>query len=266
LINGPKSPQQWFDYGVHTFATLLIGHSAAWCSHPGDAEKDPAKGGYDGHPVYWTGKGKKRKHKHKKLPDEKFSPDQNRCPTDVTTKIVGGCGRKEWVAHSFVLGRVQNVKSAGKYRRKKLWWGNHAGRAERDALLMQVEGVESKLYHQKLITPRFLFYADGCRTMLTTNLGEHYIGDGAKYFHGWVYSVSDAQAAYMCDDLFVRWIKGTKADPAPTEYDMDRFVQVYKKQAVRTRGRRRYHARLMNAGGVLNAERDKPDAKAEALE
>ena len=95
-----------------------------------------------------------------------------------------------------------------------------------------------------------MFYTGGCRTMLTTNFGEHFVQNETRYYHGWMYSVWIRENRLFAKDFFRRWIKGTAANPAPTEFDLTRFVQAYR-DAVGAPGVSSY-PRIMNRDGVLN--------------
>jgi hypothetical protein len=254
MVNGPKDPVDWFKHYGRQYVVIFTGHSSCWC----DSES---------HPTYHRGQGRRRREVPKRVPNSRFRPDQNVCPADVSNRRTGGCGEKNGVGHQLVLGRSPNLASLGNMRRKKLWLGNFTDSTNRNSISFLTEGHPDREFDITRYAPRLMFYADGCRTMLTTNLGEHFTENGTKYFHGWIYSVMDDVAAGMVVDLFRKWIKGTRADPAPTEFELNRFLDVYRREGTRTRGRRRYYARVMDNSGVLNPSNSAtPASTAEALE
>ena len=93
--------------------------------------------------------------------------------------------------------------------------------------------------------PRFLYYTGGCRSILTTNFGEYFVRNGTKFFAGWTYVGLDYAEYRMIRRLFRRWIKGTRADPAPAEYLTQRFVQAYAAVS-QNQSISRYHPRLID--------------------
>ena len=111
--------------------------------------------------------------------------------------------------------------------------------------------------------PRLLFWNGGCRTILTTNNGERYVNNGTRYYHGWIYSPGCDYGKFAYDVIH-RWLKGTRADPAPDEFDVERLLPAYREEA--TRGTRpRYYPRIMDQPhGVLNPAAA-PDAAEGAL-
>lgn len=256
LVDGPRSREDLFAHYEHQFIVVVNAHGGCWCK-------------FENHPTYPKGRGSSRQELYKRLPRDGFLPDQNVCPTDVSSRRTGGCGEKNWVGHGIVLGRSPNQASLGSMRRKKFITGSIPGRTERDMLGLIVEdnNNESGRFYTSQFVPKFAFYSNSCRSMLTTNLGEVFLAEGTKYFHGWTYSVLEVPAADMTVDLFTKWIKGTRADPASTEFDLNKFPDVYKKEAARTRGRRRYYPRIMDGSGVLNSSnRASPSSTAEALQ
>jgi len=268
LLTGPPSIREWARSYGEKFAVLFLGHAAAYCTYPGSG-LEPADTNYDGHPVYWKGRrGKKTSH-FKKVPRDGFPPDQNLCPTAISKARTGGCGQKDWFGHQLHLGRSPNQPALGSMRNKKYWYGNRPGRTKRDGLELIVQDNDkvSGIYTIKRLAPRFLFFGDSCRTIMTTNFGEHYTAASTKYFHGWVFTVDDSVAASACNELFRTWIKGTPRDPASSEYDLDRFLQIYRHQYSRTRARRKDHPRIMDETGVLNSSlKAAPTNSSEALE
>jgi len=86
--------------------------------------------------------------------------------------------------------------------------------------------------------------------MLTTNFGECFTRNETQYFHGWTYSVWISENRTFARNFFRTWIKGTQADPAPTEYDLQRFLRTYRDVAGGP-GISSF-PRIMNRGGMLN--------------
>lgn len=254
MVNGPNSVEDWLDHYHRQFVVIFSGHSGCACkSHD--------------HPTYSRGSGRNQREVRKRLPGSRFRVDQNACPADIDRPRVGGCGEKGGVMHQLILGRLPNQASLGSWRNKKLVLMNRYYQTETNKLYMVVSNDDFEPFFTTQYEPRFLFYADGCRTILTTNMGENFTDNETKFFHGWIYSVDDDVAAGLMIDLFKKWIKGTRADPAPNEFDAGRFIDVYRRETVRTRGRRRYHARVMDSTGVLNpSNRASPTATAEAIE
>jgi hypothetical protein len=99
--------------------------------------------------------------------------------------------------------------------------------------------------------PKFCFFSGGCRTMLTTNMGEHFCQNGSTYYSGWVYSPA-CDYGLFCYDLFTRWIQGPPGEPPPEEADRAAFRAAYQYAANRN-DRSQYHPRLMDRFGVTTA-------------
>jgi hypothetical protein len=110
--------------------------------------------------------------------------------------------------------------------------------------------------------PRMFFWNGGCRTILTTNMGELFTDQvgGTRYYHGWQYSPSCDYGKFCCD-FFSAWIRGSKKDKAPNEYDTGRIEKAYRDAALIGR-RPKYHPRVMDLTGVLNP-REEPGSKEE---
>jgi hypothetical protein len=188
-----------------------------------------------------------------------FPPDENRCPprTKAAAPKKGGkkpvtpdvgCGNRSHVRETIFIDRIQHEGKS-----VTLSVGSAApADSSYQHLCFYPWGVERKridLHKCPIWMPRFAFLADACRTMLTTNLGELVVNNGCRYYHGWVYvSYPDAD---LINPLFRRWIKGTKADPAPVEWEAEgRFEATYHKVA-RLGVIKQYEPRLMDKSGVL---------------
>jgi hypothetical protein len=112
--------------------------------------------------------------------------------------------------------------------------------------------------------PRFMFFNGGCRTILTTNFGEHFCHNQTRYYSGWVYSPG-CDYGRFCYDIFTRWIKGSQDDPAPEEFDVTRLEDAYR-FATNRGTRAQYHPRLMDRFGRTTADMAAPvDAADRAL-
>jgi len=203
----------------------------------------------------------------KELYYEGFPPDEDCCPTELLHGKKGGrggaagCGNRSHVAEALWFGKM-TYRAA---ERGIVKFGNKIPTNENrvypqvylDGQLKGRVDVKSCTFFM----PRFAFLADGCRTILTTGLGQLVLDNGSRYYHGWTYTSSDS--ANLIGPLFRRWIKGTPSDPAPVEYEFeDRFPQAYLKLTQKG-GLRSSEPRLMNKSGVLLAAA--ADRAAEAL-
>jgi hypothetical protein len=248
MTGSPRDLEDWRRHFRHRYIVILFSHGSCGCYHIDHPRED---GELDGRrmDLYHSG----------------FAPDQNICPTGILDTPearrdleaarrhyrcdFGGCGHKSHVYHRNWLG---SVAVRGSRRRTTFSIHNHPGRVERDDLVIAPDPTGEAL-HLVLSTdaPRLFVWNGGCRTMLTTNLGEYFVQNGTKYYHGWIYSpLGDyGRIAY---DVFTRWIQGTPADPAPDEWDVARLVPAYRDAA--SRGTRpRYYPRIMDREhGVLN--------------
>lgn len=255
---GISSPARWIRYYSHRYIVIIAGHAAAKCRHAS-------------HPMEGTGDQRDFVPMHHRG----FTPDQNCCPTRLETTQAGqndlaweqryyrrstfaGCGQRSRVGHAQELAAGRNGMFVGnlpddasrniiylltKPARRTDSWGRHTlsmGRRE----------------------PRLLFYCGGCRTMLTTNFGECFTRNETQYFHGWTYSVWISENRTFARNFFRAWIKGTQADPAPTEYDLQRFLRTYRDVAGGP-GISSF-PRIMNRGGMLN-RRPTPASSSGAL-
>jgi len=269
LMEGaPKDAQQWVRYWRHRYIVVVVCHAACFCSHPDHPRK-------------------------KKNPDEfmemwhrGFVPDVNACPKEL--ELAGfftieedlkkykqewfdGCGNKSHVTQWSGLGRLDSDEKFVVY--------NSVNVPEQRLICsrQKLEPRDPKDRHKKRNWleaeavpldpddfPRLMFYNGGCRTMLTTNFGEPLIEAGTRYHCGWIYSVLDEVDGRMCPEFFKRWIKGTKKDPAPVEFDADRVPDVFR--AVAALGEAPdWHPRIMDGNGVLNVRKE-PDAVFRSLQ
>ena len=273
-----NSAGDWFRRYGFRYIVIVTGHAACYCTH-------------DAHPKYRTRHGERAYEMYHRS----FFADLNHCPLEgdlpqtrtarreqredqehyrrIFGRIGGGCGNKSHVGHDLILGRFSSRALIRQIRGKKIYLGNVAGRVERDALSFFVKGEpapaanataeqralqQGGLYRSTRGTPRFLFYADGCRTILTTNLGEHFTSNGAdphtKHYHGWIYSVLATEARRFSKKLFTQWIGGTRNDPATVEYDTDRFKRVYRELS--NSSHVKAHPRLMEEAATLSTHMD----------
>ena len=85
-----------------------------------------------------------------------------------------------------------------------------------------------------------------------------YCVGGTGYYQGWQFSPGCGYGKF-CRDFFSSWIKGSKKDKAPNEYDTSRIVKSYR-DAAAIGTRPKYHPRIMDFTGVLNP-REEPDSK-----
>jgi len=258
LMNGaPKSNRDWFEHFKYRYIVLVLGHAACGCEHPD-------------HPTETLGKGKKKR-EHKMDPYHcGFVPDRNVCPKELEkTKEAkrsikeaeahyhhkfAGCGNQSHVFHQNLLGRRDKTEYCLGDPRMPL--------ADTTMLLIFSTGPGGTsnsiaLPHR---APRMFFWNGGCRTILTTNMGEQFTNlvGGTGYYHGWQYSPG-CDYGKFCSDFFSIWIKGSKKDKAPNEYDTSRIVKSYRDAAL-IGTRPKYHPRIMDFTGVLNA-REAPDSK-----
>jgi len=262
IRGGPGSPERWLRYYRHRFMVIVLGHGGCDCTH-GD------------HPVNSQG----RRHP---LYDRGFDPEGNCCPTAISSDpavqadvaqeeqydrshgfqnwpagepLYGGCGHTTHVYHTVGLGRT----SGG----RRLGFHSLPGRAERDVLALRVGGGGVQAVRMEETAPRFIFFNGGCRSMLTDNLGEHFIRNQTRFYSGWVYSPG-CDFGQFCYDVFTRWVQGTEEDPPEDPVCPDRFVRAYQ-HAVSCGTRAQHNPRLMNRAGRIPAHPD-PAQVEEALE
>lgn len=267
LERAPDDKDEFFKFHACRAMVLFLGHASAGCFYSGtqpfnlpDGSQNPA---YDGHPRYQH-QGQSR---YKKLPSKNFAPDQDACPTDVSTSRTGGCGQRDSVGMHMLLGRGRRSAPAG-YSRNKWWFGNQAGRAATDGLELSVEnspaGLVDAVYSEELSPlPRFCMWNDGCRGMLTSKIGDIYNANGTRFYVGWVYSVGDSTAAGNIRSVFRKWLVGTASNPAVDEWDMDRFKAILTEEMVRTSSRRRYNGRFTDNGTRINPNAPPPPTQAQ---
>ncbi|MDP3000603.1 MAG: hypothetical protein Q8N47_24175 [Bryobacterales bacterium] len=254
MIGPPKGAPDWAKHFHHRYLVFLLGHAACGCVHPD-------------HPERTVGKGKKQKKVKLDVYHSGFVPDRNICPTEIEkTKAAklsikadeahyhtrfGGCGNRSHVCNYLALGRKGKTSYA-----VGVW--SMPAKDRTYLTLYQFAPQDGYKLSLSSRTPRILLWADGCRTILTTNLGEFFVNQTVptKYYHGWEYSVIDDHSCSQIGlDVMTRFIKGTKKAPAPNEYDTTRIVQAYR-DAARLGTRPRYYPRLMDSSGVLNPRED----------
>lgn len=257
LMSGPpKDVRDWLAHFDHRYVVIMEGHAACFCTHPE-------------HPEGTVGKGKLKRKVKLDPYHGGFVPDLNVCPVELEdTKAAkaaiqedmahyktkfGGCGNRSHVCHKNLLGR--RGKSA-------YYLGiNRSGEDLTKLAVYATNPTTGGYIKASGRVPRLMFWNGGCRGILTTNQGERLVQQeaGTRYYHGWHYSTADNE---FCRAFFMRWIQGTKKDPAPNEYDLTRFESVYRDLAkLGTRGND--HPRLMNSSGVLNP-REAPSGKEDA--
>lgn len=248
MTGSPRSLDDWRRHFQHRYIVIIFGHAACGCEH----NDHPRAGGVP------TGDRLDLFHRG-------FAPDQNCCPRNIESTPeaqqqlqadrqhyhhdFGGCGHKSHVRHYNSLG---NVSQTGSRTRTRLWIANQAPPSTENDLLVWPDPNGSAFWMNLANTgPRVFLWNGGCRSILTTNAGEHYVNTGTRYYHGWIYSPACDYGKFAYD-VFNRWIKGTSANPAPDEYDIARLLPAYRDAA--TSGTRpRYYPRIMDrASGVLN--------------
>jgi hypothetical protein len=209
----------------YRYIVIIFCHSSCACDHAG-------------HPRRPDGS-------LKRVFQRRFSPDQNACPDDLPeTAVYGGCGHREGIEHHLYLGRLPSNATPAAHAGKELWLGNDQTWNDDQRLLLSVEGVLDRRMHIRR-GPRFLFHTGGCRTMLTSNLGEYWVKSGAKFYSGWTYVGLDYAENIFSRHLFRRWIKGTSAEPAPAEYLTQRFIQAHARASSLSQPSR-YYPRLID--------------------
>jgi hypothetical protein len=245
MTGGPPSVDYWIRRFQHRYIVVFLGHAACWCDasdHPVYKREPPSRDWKRGGPMDLHHSG--------------FIPDLNACPVHLIGSGAaratirrdegeertwfGGCGHRPWVSHSCSLERKHRL-----YNRAD------DGSPRRDALL--VEGpTDSKWLDMSATTPRFCYWNGGCRSMLTTNLGEHFVKNGTKYYTGWAYSPRRDYGNF-CYRMFSRHLHGpTDKQTGEVIEDLEtRFLPAYRREA-RRGPRPRYHPRIMDSGGVLN--------------
>lgn len=266
LMEGaPKSAEQWLSYWKHRYIVVLACHAACQCTHADHPRK------------------KKHPDEFMEMHHRGFVPDKNVCPTEMELNGIlmmaedmekykqesfDGCGNKTHVTQWSGLGWINNDEKYVVYNTidRPALVLSHQKRAAVDP---KDRGKARPFAEAKGVTletddfPRLMFYNGGCRTMLTTNFGEPLIEAGTRYHCGWIWGVLDEVDGRMLPDFFKHWIKGTKKDPAPVEFDGDRVPDAYR--AVAALGEAPdWHPRIMDGNGVLNP-RVEPDRAPKAL-
>jgi len=194
-----------------------------------------------------------------------FPPDKYVCPTErwTPTKWLKrqlaydrrrgaqkGCGHNGHVGHALYLGRLQSSHPRGGFDgRGRAYLGNSDRRVRTDRLFASTETVRKGIVIKDWdLAPRFAFWNGGCRTMLTTNMGNVIVTNGTRYYFGWVYVSDECPLPVR---VFKDWIKGPGAK---TEYDTERFLESYYRM-VKKNSWMRYEPRLMTSAGPLPARR-----------
>jgi len=265
MMGNPRSRDQWLSYYRNRYIVAVQGHAICECGH-GE------------HPTREIGRGRQRRRVPMDLYHSGFTPDRYVCPpniedTDVARTQVdwdrrhyrrpfGGCSHSSHVIHALNLGRDQSAR-----RQVALAHQLNRPTTERPLLVLDkrrdTDPPELRGLGSSDLDPKLLFYAGGCRSLLTKNLGERFTRNGTKYYHGWVYSVWITENQRFCLDFFRRWIKGTDEDPATSECDPNRFVSAYR--AINGRSYVSCHPRLLEGQNILNP-RPAPDTAARAVE
>lgn len=254
MEGGPKSAKEWGLYFQHRYIVIVLGHASCHCRHPSHPRKDDKPtGNFLG--VFHQG----------------FVPDQNCCPKEIrrTKKVkaelkaaekkykqkFGGCGYRSHVAHWNYLGKKANgeeVRLGIKWNELKTdWIGLWSSKKDRTS----PGGYKYPEFYSVPMpnkVPRLLFWNGGCITILTTNLAERLTKNGTRYYSGWTYSPA-CDYGKFCYDVFRRWIKGLKNDPAPTEFNVDRLPRVYVAEAGKS-NRPSFHPRLTDKDLTLSQE------------
>jgi hypothetical protein len=213
------------------YMIIILSHSSCACYHVD-------------HP-------KKKDGSYKNVFRSGFKADQNVCPDDrKETAKFGGCGNRSGIQSYFLFGRYPKGTTPHKYAGKKVWLGNDTTWSKNKRLHLEIEGSDSGHIPRMNWVPRFLFHGGGCRTILTTNLGEYFVKSGTKFYAGWTYVSVDTPNGSICPKLFKRWIKGTSADRPAAENLTDRFVQAFAYAASRP-SVRKYHPRLIDSSCTL---------------
>lgn len=110
--------------------------------------------------------------------------------------------------------------------------------------------------------PRAMFFNGGCRSILSSNMGDGIVAGKSHYYTGWRYS-PQCDYGFFVADFFRTWIKGSNDEPAETEYDIYRVVPGFLECAARGT-RPSWHARIMDMFGVYPPQQA-PDTIENAL-
>lgn len=248
LMNGgPPNRDYWIKRFRRRYMVIFLGHSDAWCDasdHPRYRREPPSRSYARGDRMA--------------LPGTAFIPDLNACPFHMLDSRAakkalkaderkdrtwfGGCGHRPWVSHSCGLERGMRLR-------------NYAVEGDSDRTYLLVEDSRrggSTWVDMSEDAPRFCYWNGGCVSMLTTNLGEHFVKNSCQYYTGWTYSPG-CDYARFCYVVFAKYLRGPK-DPKTKERIEDqvsRFLPVYRREA-RRGTRPKYHPRIMDRSGILN--------------
>lgn len=268
-LNGnPRNPADWIKRFQHRYIVAVQGHGTCGCKH-------------NDHPKRRVGRGRTAREEPMDPHHWGFDPDRFVCPTGIEDtnlarrqlrfgrrhyrREFGGCGNASHFYSAVSMGTMRS-------NRRKAFLLNLPGApatSEPVLFLAKRRATDAderyRMGHDE-IPPRLLLYAGGCRGMLCKNLGQTFTGNGTKHFHGWVYSVWIRENLHFCLDFFRLWIKGTRQEPAPSEFDLARFVDCYRRTTRNTYGDVSWHShpRLMEGRNVLNT-RAAPDRAARTL-
>lgn len=242
MEDSPRDLKDWYMHFRHRYIVIVLGHAAAMCKY-----------GLPDHPTMdGTAKTAPRNMYHSAFP-----PDRNRCPKKpydtpeakaevaaaeehYKTKF-GGCDHKERVVHFNMVGYSP-----------KTFFGNTVENGQRKTLVIgHLSGKKAAGIPMETRTPRLCYFNGGCVSITSTNLAEYFTFNGTRYYSGWTYSpVCDY--GRFCYEVFTHWIQGTPEDPAPNEFDANRFLAAYVKAASPPH-RAKFHPRLTDRTCGLSA-------------
>ena len=253
LMNRVRNIDDWIKHYRNRYIVTIQGHGGVYCAH-------------SDHPTRTVGSGRRARTERMDMYHRGFAPDNYYCPTGVEETEAGrrehrwalrhyghpfgGCGNSSHVYHSLSLSQDRSTRrkmlavslpNQDTSLRPQVALGKRRGRS--DERVIRMLGVDDN-------GPRLLFYAGGCRSMLSKNLGERFTRNGTKHYHGWVWSVWIRENRRFCLDLFRRWIKGTEGDPPASECELSRFLPAYRAAAARSFVNS--HPRIMEGRNVLS--------------
>ncbi len=253
MTGGARSREHWIARFRHRYIVIFLGHASCGCDapdHPVYKREPPSRGFKKGDrmDLYHSG----------------FIPDLNACPVHLigsrTSKAsiradrkkdrtwFGGCGHRPWVSHSCSLERGYEISNDVS--------DDDTSRCDYLYIARERRGVWSDegWLEMRGNTPRLCYWNGGCRSMITTNLGDYFVKNGTKYYTGWVYSPA-CDYARFCYRVFSRFLHGPK-DKKTGEVIEDiesRFLPGYRREA-RRGTRPKYNPRIMDRSGVLNPD------------
>lgn len=253
IRKGPiKSPQEWGKLFKHRFMVILSCHAGTLCRHPAHPTK------------VVKAKGKPDTTTQLAIYSEGFDADQNVCPR--WRRDVPEMGEPEFIAPDPPPKKVKVKKAAGcnhaenvfvycalGTKKKGIYFGNNPTIFDTSKLFAYEKGFTNvETFDLPIEGPRFFMIGDGCRTIITTGMGERLCKSGTKYYAGWIWTSFDDQAQ-MILKVMKKWIVGDKKNPAPNEWDSTRFADIYREYAKQKYYASR-HPRLMEApASVMNS-------------